>query len=75
MLPWGLLTDRWGDRPVLLTGLVSNALALQALLLPAVALQHGFAATYSLLAVLCLMAALLTWDGPAAQPLGLSARL
>ncbi|MET3496394.1 MFS transporter [Variovorax boronicumulans] len=27
-LPWGLLTDRWGDRPVLLTGLGSTALAL-----------------------------------------------
>lgn len=27
-LPWGLLTDRWGDRPVLLLGLVSTALAL-----------------------------------------------
>ena len=128
-LPWGLLTDRWGDRPVLLTGLISTALALAAmalwaapshgqipplgllagglvlvgllggsvngasgravmlwfadgerglamsirqtavplgggigaLLLPAVALQHGFAAIYSLLAVLCLLAALLTW--------------
>lgn len=39
-----------------------------ALLLPAVALQHGFAAIYSLLAVLCLLGALLTWGGPAAQP-------
>ena len=27
-LPWGLLTDRWGDRPVLLAGLGSTALAL-----------------------------------------------
>jgi len=27
-LPWGLLTDRWGDRPVLLLGLASTALAL-----------------------------------------------
>lgn len=27
-LPWGLLTDRWGDRPVLLTGLGSTAAAL-----------------------------------------------
>lgn len=32
-LPWGLLTDRWGDRPVLLTGLVSTALALLAMAL------------------------------------------
>lgn len=27
-IPWGLLTDRWGDRPVLLTGLSSVALTL-----------------------------------------------
>jgi sugar phosphate permease len=128
-LPWGLLTDRWGDRPVLLTGLASTALALAAmaqwaaptpqqvpalgwlagglvlvgllggsvngasgravmswfadgerglamsirqtavplgggvgaLVLPAVALHFGFAALYALLAVLCLLAALLTW--------------
>lgn len=27
-IPWGLLTDRWGDRPVMLTGLFSSAMAL-----------------------------------------------
>ncbi|AZS78986.1 MFS transporter [Achromobacter spanius] len=27
-LPWGMLTDRWGDRPVLLTGLGATAAAL-----------------------------------------------
>jgi sugar phosphate permease len=32
-LPWGLLTDRWGDRPVLLLGLVTTALALLAMAL------------------------------------------
>jgi MFS family permease len=32
-LPWGLLTDRWGDRPVLLTGLGGTALALLAMAL------------------------------------------
>ncbi|WP_431111237.1 MFS transporter [Variovorax paradoxus] len=32
-LPWGLLTDRWGDRPVLLTGLGSTAIALLAMAL------------------------------------------
>jgi len=32
-LPWGLLTDRWGDRPVLLTGLGSTAVALVAMAL------------------------------------------
>ena len=128
-LPWGLLTDRWGDRPVLLSGLASTALALAAmalwaapaggkipslgwlagglvlvgllggsvngasgravmlwfadserglamsirqtavplgggigaLVLPVLALQHGFAAIYALLASLCLLAALLGW--------------
>ena len=30
-LPWGLLTDRWGDRPVLLTGLLGTAAALAAM--------------------------------------------
>jgi MFS family permease len=30
-LPWGLLTDRWGDRPVLLTGLVCTAAMLAAM--------------------------------------------
>lgn len=32
-LPWGIAADRWGDRPVLLTGLVSTALALLAMVL------------------------------------------
>ncbi|WP_042262808.1 MFS transporter [Paraburkholderia heleia] len=32
-LPWGLLTDRWGDRRVLLTGLSTTALALVAMAL------------------------------------------
>jgi MFS family permease len=30
-LPWGILTDRWGDRPVLLTGLLSTAATLAAM--------------------------------------------
>jgi predicted MFS family arabinose efflux permease len=30
-LPWGMLTDRWGDRPVLLVGLAGTALALAAM--------------------------------------------
>lgn len=30
-LPWGLLTDRWGDRRVLLVGLAATALALLAM--------------------------------------------
>ncbi|SPB14755.1 MFS transporter permease [Caballeronia novacaledonica] len=35
-LPWGVLTDRWGDRPVLLTGLLSTAAMLVAMSLFAV---------------------------------------
>src|SRR5579859_7954436 len=30
-LPWGLLTDRWGDRRVLLLGLLATAAALAAM--------------------------------------------
>lgn len=44
-IPWGLLTDRWGDRPVLLTGLLSSAIALLVL-----ALLASFAPTAVLLA-------------------------
>src|SRR5476649_641712 len=32
-LPWGMATDRWGDRPVLLWGLLGTMLSLLALLL------------------------------------------
>jgi len=32
-LPWGMATDRYGDRPVLLTGLVGSMLALLAMML------------------------------------------
>lgn len=38
-LPWGLLTDRWGDRPVLLLGLGATAAALAAMALWAA--PHG----------------------------------
>lgn len=44
-IPWGLLTDRWGDRPVLLTGLFSSAIAMLVL-----ALLATFAPTAVLLA-------------------------
>jgi MFS family permease len=128
-LPWGVLTDRWGDRKVLLCGLMLTALALLALalfaapgagvippmwllaagllavgllggsvngssgravmgwfregerglamsirqtavpvgggvgavLLPALAAAHGFAAVYSLLAAFCLLSACMAW--------------
>jgi len=32
-LPWGVATDRWGDRPILLTGLATVALAFLAMML------------------------------------------
>ena len=35
-LPWGVLTDRWGDRPVLMLGLATTALALLAMAFRAV---------------------------------------
>ncbi|SAK64587.1 major facilitator transporter [Caballeronia arationis] len=38
-LPWGMLTDRWGDRPVLLAGLAATAAALFAMALFVV--PHG----------------------------------
>jgi MFS family permease len=40
-LPWGLLTDRWGDRPVLLTGLFATAATLLAMSLAVVPSLHG----------------------------------
>ncbi|MGX7001884.1 MFS transporter [Caballeronia sp. KNU42] len=32
-LPWGVATDRWGDRPILLTGLAATAAALLSMML------------------------------------------
>ena len=32
-LPWGVATDRWGDRPILLTGLATTAAALLSMML------------------------------------------
>lgn len=47
-LPWGLMTDRWGDRPVLLTGLLSTGAML--LLMAAFAAPHSdFVPAYGLL--------------------------
>lgn len=49
-LPWGLLADRWGDRPVLLAGLGATAAALAWMSLWA-APAHGVAPALSLLAL------------------------
>ncbi|MEO6922147.1 MAG: MFS transporter [Collimonas sp.] len=57
-LPWGLLTDRWGDRPVLLTGLASTATAL-ALMALFVAPVAGYIPGLPLLAAGLLLVGLL----------------
>ncbi|MGB3817316.1 MFS transporter, partial [Achromobacter pulmonis] len=49
-LPWGLLADRWGDRPVLLAGLGATAAALAWMSLCA-APAHGVAPALWLLAL------------------------
>jgi MFS family permease len=142
-LPWGLLTDRWGDRRVLLSGLCSTALALMAMacwlvpvagsvpampllalglllvgmlggsvngasgravmgwfqegerglamsirqtavpvgggigaiVLPALAVAHGFAAVYGVLAFFCAASAWLTWRWLHEPPVLPSSRL
>jgi MFS family permease len=54
-IPWGVLTDRWGDRPVLLTGLFSMAATLVAMSLfavPSIASLGGLAFAMCLLGVL-----------------------
>ena len=56
-LPWGVATDRFGDRPVLLIGLAGFALALFMLLLAGV--PSG--TSVPPLALMCAMAAVLTW--------------
>ncbi|WP_250509847.1 MFS transporter [Caballeronia sp. GACF4] len=45
-LPWGLLTDRWGDRPVLLTGLFATSAVL--LGMSVFAVPSGFGAAPAL---------------------------
>ena len=57
-LPWGLLTDRWGDRPVLLTGLGGTTLALAALAIWAVP-HGGHVPPVALLGALLLLTGLL----------------
>ncbi len=45
-LPWGVAADRWGDRPVLLGGLASTAIALLVMALwlaPAAAMRRRWA--------------------------------
>ncbi|MDR5851422.1 MFS transporter, partial [Caballeronia sp. LZ003] len=70
-LPWGLLTDRWGDRPVLLTGLFATAAVL--LGMSVFAVPSGFGAAPALgwlvfamfllgtLAAMCAISGAFTW--------------
>ncbi|AMP03673.1 MFS transporter [Collimonas pratensis] len=85
-LPWGLLTDRWGDRPVLLTGLAATAAAL-ALMALFVAPVAGHIPALPLLAAGLLLVGLLggsvngssgravmTWFGESERGMAMSIR-
>ena len=56
-LPWGLLTDRWGDRPVLLIGLGGTSVTLAALSIWGA--PHGQTPPLALLGTLLLLTGLL----------------
>lgn len=85
-LPWGLLTDRWGDRPVLLSGLATTALAL-ALMAMFTAPTPGYVPGLPLLAAGLLLVGLLggsvngssgravmTWFGEGERGMAMSIR-
>jgi MFS family permease len=85
-LPWGLLTDRWGDRPVLLSGLATTALAL-ALMAMFAAPTAGYVPGLPLLAAGLLLVGLLggsvngssgravmTWFGEGERGMAMSIR-
>ena len=52
-LPWGLMTDRWGDRPVLLTGLVTSSIALACM--AAFVVPHAGTPAWLLATALCVV--------------------
>ncbi|CAM3575542.1 Major facilitator superfamily (MFS) profile domain-containing protein [Bordetella sputigena] len=54
-LPWGMATDRWGDRPVLLVGLGATTLALLAMAVLMVPSDGVIPAFHWLLALMCLV--------------------
>ncbi|ANN80214.1 MFS transporter [Bordetella flabilis] len=54
-LPWGVATDRWGDRPVLLSGLAATTAALLAMTLFMVPSPHAVPAFHWLLVALCVV--------------------
>jgi MFS family permease len=57
-LPWGLAADRWGDRPVLLAGLLSTAAALLAMMLFVVPAHGAVPGLAWLVAAMCGVGAL-----------------
>ncbi len=54
-LPWGLATDRWGDRPILLSGLLGTAVALLLMALFIAPLAGPLPAVPWLVAAMCLV--------------------
>ena len=85
-LPWGMLTDRWGDRRVLLTGLVSTAAALLAMAVwvtPTAARVPGLPLVEAGFLAIGLLGgsvngssgrAVMAWFGPAERGLAMSIR-
>lgn len=85
-LPWGLLTDRWGDRKVLLLGLLATAAALATLALFAVPAPGAVPDWQHLAAAMACVGilggsvngssgrAIMTWFGEAERGLAMSIR-
>ncbi|NLP61403.1 MFS transporter [Paraburkholderia sacchari] len=85
-LPWGALTDRWGDRRVLLTGLGSTAAALLAMTLWCVPVATHVPGTHALEAGFLAIGllggsvngasgrAVMAWFGPGERGLAMSIR-
>lgn len=85
-LPWGMVTDRLGDRPVLLSGLLGTALALFAMTLAVVPSGESVPAAAVLAAAMCAVGllggsvngssgrAVMSWFGPSERGLAMSIR-
>ncbi|GLU30912.1 MFS transporter [Trinickia caryophylli] len=85
-LPWGVATDRLGDRPVLLTGLLATALALFAMAFVVVPTGAFVPAVAVLAAAMCAVGllggsvngssgrAVMSWFGPSEHGLAMSIR-
>ena len=85
-LPWGMATDRWGDRPVLLWGLLGTMLSLLALLLWITPVHGAVPSLFSLAVGLALVGvlggsvngssgrAVMRWFGPGERGFAMSIR-